>query len=1262
MTRYSLLTTHHSRLSMKKIIFKNGWWLIAAAWVYTLTFVFNNYWSSFSSIPSIAKSFEKKIQAQQKKFDRFCTDTSELKKLIAFDIDALKNDPSDDKESFYYLYADDPNGLQLKYWSTAVIIPPLHQVPYSDTVKIVTYPSGTFLVSAHNMRRSNLIAVQLVPLKWQYFIANEYLTQQYPGFAGLEKYIGITQNPTAYPVKVSTGKVIFYLENKTGQPVQVFNWPSFFIEIIATLFLVVFFERTARELAANNRFRSALLLIIIGALTIRLTTWHFNFMVNFSDLKFFQTIPRNTFSFFSSLGGLLLNLLATLWVVYFLRKHESSWVPGLKKFSAGVQRFIAVAVVVCLVVFTFTIAEVIRQLIQHPAVSFDVSNFLSLGWDTFLSIVCLYFMAVTHYIFMHTANRIFVTIWPNQKFHKFFVVAVTGLIILTVALQWVSTGLLVFVLLWILISLLLEEIIPQRLAEKIAPSGNFLFWMIWYAISGMMLILGQNHTKEAEQRIRVAQKLGIQSEATAEQLLNIALTSPEIKSMAAGFNSFYDSSYNHFFLAGLRDRYFSEYLARYETNFYLFDPNGRPLFNKDSTSFETLNTITEQEAQPTKFAGIYYYESTFEKFSYLIKQPLTIPGSAANAHLFITSTPTRFTRDAMVPELLKQLQENNRDYTANFSYAIYDKGKLVSSNKDYPFVTELEKTDMPRSETELRTQSGTEQLWYNAGNGRTIVVVRSGSLLSDGITLFAYLFGTFILFTFLERLFVSLYNRKNKSNTDLLHFSKLSINRKIHGTILLMSFISFVVIGFVTIEFFIYRFHKNNTNRLAKVITLVNNDLQKNTFLNYYLKPNGNSSKEEINEAVSPFIKRVSELQNVDINLFNISGDLVTTSQPIVFEKGIISEKMNATAYYNLAIKKKVQFLQNETIGTLQYSSIYLPVRTEAGQTIGFLNIPYFSSQNDLNQEISNFLVALINFNAFIFLLAGIIAFFIANSITSSFALIGEKMKAVGFGKNNDPISWNRQDEIGTLVLEYNKMIAQLDESAKKLARSERESAWREMAKQVAHEIKNPLTPMKLSLQYLQRAIDANAPNVTELAAQVATNLVEQIDHLSRIASDFSQFAQIDLAKKEIFDLHEVVQQVVLLYEKNRHAHINWKLVGKPLWIEADKTQINRLFTNLLQNACEASAEKPGIDITISEQASSQHVTISIADKGSGIPMDLHEHIFTPNFTTKTSGTGLGLAICRDIVEKSNGEIWFETKVDIGTVFFIKLPLKQREN
>ncbi|MEO7308757.1 MAG: HAMP domain-containing sensor histidine kinase [Chitinophagaceae bacterium] len=1248
---------------MKKIIFKNRWWLIAAAWVYTLTFVFNNYWSKFSTLPSIAASFEKKIHNQLGKFDAICKDTALVRHLATFSIEQLSFDPALDKESFYYLYEDDPEGIQLLYWSNSEVILPASDVPYTDTTRLITYANSLFLLSVHKIAASDIIAVQVTPLKRQYFIANEYLAPRYPGFAGLEKYIDIVPKETDYPVKSANNKPIFYLQKIGNKPIEVFNWPSLFVEIIATVFLIVFFQRTAAVYIENKRFKQALGCIVLGAVLIRAGILLFNIPVNFSDISLFQGVSGSHSLFFPSLGDLLLNMLTMLWILYFLRKHESYWIPGLEKFSFQLRRVIAVAVIIGQLLFTFFFAEVIRQLILHPALSFDVSNFFSLGWNTLLAMICLYFMAVIHYVFLQTANSIFIRLWPFKKLHKFFIIAVAGLIFLTISAiaHWLNTNLMLFVLAWILICFLWEDIIPQKFAQKIAPSANFLFWIIWYALSAMLLVMSQNSTKELEQRERMARKLGLQSDPTAEQLLNLAISSTVVKNMGADFNLLYDSTYNHFILSKIQHDYFSEYLTRYVTNMYLFDASGNPILNKDSTSFETLNTITDQEAKKiSKYDFVYYYEKTFEEFTYFVRKPLGIPGGTARGWLFITSTPTPLKRDALVPELLKQLQENNRDYTANNSYAVYDRDILVATNEDYPFTTNIDKSQHPKSQTDHRTNGGADELWFNAGNDRTVVIIRSGSLLTDGITLFAYLFGTFILLTFFERLLVNFFTRKDRLKNGGFNIGKLSINRKIHGTILLVCFISFVVIGFVTIKFFIYRFHQNNTNRLTKAITLVNEDLQKHSKLEQILPGGSLISSEAARDSLVASIKRVAELQNVDVNLFNITGDLVAASQSIIYDRAIISRKMNEKAYYNLRIKKKAQFLQTESIGTLQYSSIYLPVRSSAGKTIGFLNIPYFSSQNDLNQEISNFLVVLINFNAFIFLLAGIIAFFIANNITSSFAIIAEKMKAVALGKNNEPISWDRDDEIGSLIMQYNKMIAALDESAKKLARSERESAWREMAKQVAHEIKNPLTPMKLSLQYLQRAIDNNMPNVKELAGQVATTLVEQINHLSRIASDFSQFAQIDLAKKEIFDLHEVLQQVVSLYEKNRNAYIHWNLIGKPLFIEADKTQINRLFTNLLQNACEASADKPSIDITIGERSSNAQVIISIADKGSGIPYELHDHIFTPNFTTKTSGTGLGLAICRDIVEKSDGEIWFETELGNGTIFFIKLPLRNR--
>lgn len=285
-------------------------------------------------------------------------------------------------------------------------------------------------------------------------------------------------------------------------------------------------------------------------------------------------------------------------------------------------------------------------------------------------------------------------------------------------------------------------------------------------------------------------------------------------------------------------------------------------------------------------------------------------------------------------------------------------------------------------------------------------------------------------------------------------------------------------------------------------------------------------------------------------------------------------------------------------------------------------------------------------------------AFFITNRITRSFSFISNKMKAVNLGQMNEAIEWNRNDEIGELVQEYNKMVSKLDDSAAALAKSEREGAWREMARQVAHEIKNPLTPMKLSLQYLQRAIDADTGNIYELTKSVARTLVEQIDHLSQIAGEFSQFANIGNPRNETFDLNESLKLLMQLHSIEDNLELEWKPVNGAVMIYADRTHINRLFTNLIQNALQAIPEDKRGHIVVEESLTTDHVLITVTDNGSGIPNDLQSKIFTPNFTTKTSGTGLGLAMCKSIVEQTKGNMWFDTRLGKGTTFFIELPLK----
>ena len=198
---------------------------------------------------------------------------------------------------------------------------------------------------------------------------------------------------------------------------------------------------------------------------------------------------------------------------------------------------------------------------------------------------------------------------------------------------------------------------------------------------------------------------------------------------------------------------------------------------------------------------------------------------------------------------------------------------------------------------------------------------------------------------------------------------------------------------------------------------------------------------------------------------------------------------------------------------------------------------------------------------------------------------------------------------------------------------------------------------MKLNLQYLQMAIDNKSPEVRKITVYVAGILLEQIEHLSKIASDFAQFANIGNTKNQLFNINQILENVITLYSTNDEIQINTDLYPHEILIEADKTQVNRLFTNLLQNAVQSVPDYRKVVIDIKSDLIENQVLISIKDNGNGIPASMHNKIFTPNFTTKTSGTGLGLAMCKGIVEKLNGKIWFETEEGKWTCFFVMIPI-----
>ncbi len=400
-------------------------------------------------------------------------------------------------------------------------------------------------------------------------------------------------------------------------------------------------------------------------------------------------------------------------------------------------------------------------------------------------------------------------------------------------------------------------------------------------------------------------------------------------------------------------------------------------------------------------------------------------------------------------------------------------------------------------------------------------------------------------------------------------------------------------------------------------------------------------------------IYEMAFVHNLEISIYDLKGKLLKTSVSLgdndTFSK-------NLTANQVLELKENVdsrifEIIESEKIN-IENSFTY--VLDSKGDKIGILKLKFNQDNTAQESELSEFLTRLIVVNFFIFLIAIMLAYFLSSYITRSIKNISDKMKRTRLNERNEKIVLNSAGaEIEILVDGYNHMIDELEESAVKLARSEREQAWREMAKQIAHEIKNPLTPMRLSVQSFERRFDQNDPKVKEKVKEYSDTLIQQIDVMSSIATAFSDFAKMPIQRKEKIEIVAVIKMALDIFNED---YIFYTPMEKELFANLDKTQLIRIVTNLIKNATQAieGQENPRIDVKVSCQK--DKIFIEVSDNGRGIKQEVEHLIFEPKFTTKTSGMGLGLPIIKSIIEAYEGSITFTSNEGKGTKFTVILP------
>ncbi|MFZ6010009.1 MAG: sensor histidine kinase, partial [Bacteroidota bacterium] len=398
----------------------------------------------------------------------------------------------------------------------------------------------------------------------------------------------------------------------------------------------------------------------------------------------------------------------------------------------------------------------------------------------------------------------------------------------------------------------------------------------------------------------------------------------------------------------------------------------------------------------------------------------------------------------------------------------------------------------------------------------------------------------------------------------------------------------------------------------------------------------------------------LAKLSNLDANIYNTDGVLLATSQPLIFESNLLSRYINATAFLKIRDGNNL-FIESENVGDLRYFVSYAALKSpQTGKLNGILGIPFFQSAYSIEKMQINILSNILNIFALIFIVLLVLSYFVSKWLTFPLEFITLSLRKTSLTKMNVPLTWAAKDEIGLMVKEYNSMLFKLSESKSELEQTQREKAWREIAQQVAHEIKNPLTPMKLTLQQLERSVNHSGAANDKLQKAIVT-LLSQVDTLNEIASSFSTFAKMPEPVIHRIDLVSLVRRTVDLHSPT--GDINFKTSDKEIMVMGDDQLLSRTFSNIILNGLQSGIPGQLIRVNVVVEKVGMQCRVSFHDNGKGIEPSIVESVFVPHFSTKRSGSGLGLAIAKQAIEHMNGKIWFETEVGKGTSFFIELPI-----
>lgn len=1157
------------------------------------------------------------------------------------------------KNKFNHLYEKKQVGLfvyhndSLIYWSDNVI-PADNQLYYSGYKnKIVKLKSGWY--QSLYRQRGNVTFWVLGLVKHNFPYQNKYLTNSFQSSFDLPDEVTIQTNDVPLPQNWQDG--VMYDNYKVVHPdkykaSQTLRYIAIGLYVIGLLLVLIFFERSFSTLH-RTRFSSiyawAYMLAIVVA---RYLSFEAQFPSNLYSLELFSPLLYAQSSALPSLGDLLINALTLFYLIYFF----SRYIP-LTRYKDRIPGWLRICIVILLFELLFFIAplgfDVLKGLVLNSNISFNINNLFSLTAYSYIAFFIFGIALFSFFIFADKLLGVVIYYGNNLKF-SLGTYGVSILLFLIFYRIHSIDGVVYIFFVFLISGILLSNKLRNRIRYGFTSA---LMLILLFALFSTYIISSNTIEKEQQNRELMASRLAAENDPILEFLF--ADVDHKIQNDSILHSYLVPNASNGKQFKDLSQLYFNGYWEKYDIKVTVFGADNCPLrvlntsTHHDPIFFENL--IREQ-GRPTVSDNFYFLDNESGRISYLAKLKLSkrISGIDYSGTLYIEFDSKYNLEEVGYPELLLDRKVKVDVDLSDYSYSRYKAGRLVSQYGKYPYSLTSAVFGKLVSEYNWVNKDGYNHLVEKTGTDTLVVLSRRQPGFLDVITPFSYFFFFYGILALLYFISVSISFRRR--GLRLIPIGGVDFKSRIQLTVITLLMASLIIIGGGTIYYVVNQSTAKNNEIISEKIHSVSTELA-NEYSSYpKLYP-------YMYDEMSFKFSRMSNVFFSDINMYDDKGRLIASSRPVIFEEGLASKNMDPKALRELRVNERTEYIHDERIGALSYISAYVPFRNRDNQLLGYINLPYFAKQSELRKEITTVLVAIVNIYVLLIGVSLIAALLISNRITRPLRLIQEKMARLRLGKSNEFIDYKANDEIGRLVAEYNRMIEELGVSADLLAKSERESAWKEMAKQVAHEIKNPLTPMKLSVQQLQRTYKPNDPAWENQLKRFTQTLIEQIDALSRIAGEFANFARMPKSEAEAVNLYEMLVNVQQLHANDTGAAIVFKPdTVPPCMVNADKEQLLRVFNNLVKNALQAIPDDRDGKIVLGIKRQGTSFIASVADNGSGIDEELRDKIFTPSFTTKNSGMGLGLAIVKGIVESSGGQIYFETVVSEGTTFYVVLP------